>query len=199
MFDELIPLAMMHEKLSQTLNESLRNVWYRLHHHHHHPLHRWIIQIHSPDSLGIQRWTSSEHKINRQERYFRSCFDSPSLRMDEELKKPVKLDETTLMSMLRKILSMYFHHHLTNDVIIAQKHNHPPPLPPRNNSSSDVKVPDLLNITRVDWIWWIQTVQEIESHHSFCGSTLGRETSATSTITLTTSYGNTRLTQEEEH
>ena len=151
-FDELIPLAMMHEKLlsdikrvvekrvvptssssSSSSTPTLDNT-------------DPFSSIPSAYSAGLLPSTKSIDKKD----IFDLVFDSPSLRMDEELKKPVKLDETTLMSdVTQNLVDVFSSSSQPTMLSSPQKHNHPPPLPPRNNSSSDVKAPDLLNITRV--------------------------------------------------
>ena len=101
--------------------------------------------IPSAYSAGLLPSTKSIDKKD----IFDLVFDSPSLRMDEELKKPVKLDETTLMSdVTQNLVDVFSSSSQPTMLSSPKKHNHPPPLPPRNNSSRDVKAPDLLNITR---------------------------------------------------
>ena len=172
--------------------------------------------IPSAYSAGLLPSTKSIDKKD----IFDLVFDSPSLRMDEELKIPAKLDETTLMSDVTQNLVDVFSS--SSMLSSPKKHNHPPPLPPRNNSSSDVKVLEPLQITRAPTgFGGFKPSKESSPKIRFAGtslthththtstqslltitvpnsSTLGRETSSTSTLTLTTSYGNTRLTQEEE-
>ena len=92
-------------------------------------------------SAGLLPTTKSIDKKD----LFDLAFDSPSFQMDDKLKKPRKIDETTLISDVTQDLVNVF------SVSSPKNHSHPPPLPPRNNSSKDVKSsPDLLNIiTRV--------------------------------------------------
>jgi hypothetical protein len=164
-FDKLIPLAMMHEKL---LNDIKRVVEKRMtpttatrtSSSHDELLHNDPFSsipsaynsssFFNPTGTTTTTTTTTTKSSSDKKDLFDLAFDSPSFRMDEDLKTPLQqhIDECSLSRDVEQNIVDVFsssHQILSSS---PKNHSHPPPLPPRNDDSTSRKAPEPLKITR---------------------------------------------------